>query len=234
MKQFSLLTQSLTLMLMLVLAPFSYAEALLPWIKEAAPTANPQALELAVQAMECAEAAGVASSERLAVIDYSLPSTEARLWVFDLNKQTLLYNERVAHGKNSGGNLAQYFSNEPDSLTSSLGLYRTLETYYGKHGYSLRMDGLDEGFNDNAFARAIVIHGADYVSDDMIENTGRIGRSWGCPALDKGIAKRVINDLKDGQFVFSYYPDQQWLADSRLLNCTSRLAQLDSESLKKD
>jgi hypothetical protein len=222
-----MLKQFLAFIIMLSLSPLVFSEDLLAALEKTAPSANPEALQLAVQAMECAEASGIPASERLAVIDYSQPSTDSRMWVFDLTKQTLLYEERVAHGKNSGENLAQVFSNEPDSLTSSLGLYRTLQTYQGKHGYSLRMEGLDEGFNDKAFERAIVMHGAAYLGDDMIKKTGRIGRSWGCPALDSGIAKQVIDELKNGQFVFSYYPDQHWLNTSTQLNCRTRIASLD-------
>lgn len=222
-----MIKQSLTFLFLLSLSAPGFSEDLLTALKKAAPSANPEALELAVQAMECASATGVSPSERLAVIDYSRPSTESRMWVFDLTNQKLLYEERVAHGKNSGENLTRFFSNEPGSLTSSLGLYRTLQTYQGKNGYSLRMDGLDTGFNDNALERAIVMHGAAYLGDDMIQKTGRIGRSWGCPALDSGIAKQVIDELKNGQFVFSYYPDQHWLSTSTQLNCRTRIARLD-------
>lgn len=191
---------------------------------KAAPEVNPAVLSLAVQAMQCAGADGMMPSERMAVIDYSLPSTVPRLWVFDLAKQTLLHRELVAHGVNSGENLAQFFSNEEGSLASSLGLFRTMETYQGKHGYSLRMDGLEPGFNDRAFERAIVMHGASYVSDSFAEKQGRIGRSWGCPAVRTGAARQIIDALKGGQFVFSYFPDQKWLSASRFLNCRQKLA----------
>jgi len=227
MKQLRIIKQSLAFLFLLSLTSLVYSEDILTVLEKAAPSANPEALRLAVQAMECAEASGIPASERLAVIDYSKPSTESRMWVFDLTNRALLYEERVAHGKNSGENLAQFFSNKPESLTSSLGLYRTLQTYQGKHGYSLRMEGLDSGFNDKAFERAIVMHGAPYLGDDMIKKTGRIGRSWGCPALDNGIAKQVIDELKNGQFVFSYYPDQHWLQTSTQLNCRTRIAMLD-------
>ena len=207
------------LLLVLIFSPAVLADSLFQSLAKAAPDANPQALKLAVDAMQCAEASGLEPSEKLAVIDYSRPSAERRLWVFDLASKTLLYRERVAHGKNSGGNMAQFFSNEPGSLASSLGLFRTLETYQGKHGYSLRMDGLEPGFNDNAYERDIVMHAASYVSDDMVKRQGRIGRSWGCPALASGVARRVIDALKGGQFVFSYYPSEHWLASSQFLHC---------------
>lgn len=193
-------------------------------LHQAAPDADPAVLSLAVQAMQCAAADGMAPSDRLAVIDYSLPSTQRRLWVFDLHKRSLLFREMVAHGRNSGDNLAQYFSNEPGSLASSLGLFRTLGTYQGENGYSLRMDGLEPGFNDHAYERAIVMHGAPYVDAGLARRQGRLGRSWGCPAVRSGVARRIIDSLKGGQFVFSYYPDRKWLGASHFLNCRASVA----------
>ncbi len=188
-------------------------------LAHAAPALDVDVLDLAVTAMHCATAHGMSSSQRLAVIDYSLPSTEPRLWVFDLQKRTLLYRELVAHGRNSGANYAHDFSNAEGSLKSSLGLFRTLDTYNGSNGYSLRMDGLEAGFNDNARERDIVMHGAPYVNADFARKQGRVGRSWGCPAVRSGIARRMIDTLKGGQFIFSYYPDPHWLAASRYLHC---------------
>lgn len=202
---------------------------------KAAPSADPKVIELAVSAIDCAEAHGMSPSDRLAIIDYSLPSTQPRLWVFDLNKGRLLYRELVAHGRNSGDNYPQSFSNSMGSLQSSLGLFRTLDTYSGSNGYSLRMDGLEAGFNDNARERAIVMHGAPYVNPDLAHKQGRLGRSWGCPALRSGIARQVIDTLKGGQFIFSYYPDQRWLASSRYLHCSGRstLAMNSAESTRR-
>jgi hypothetical protein len=188
-------------------------------LAKAAPSADPKVLALAVSAVDCATAHGMSPSDRLAVIDYSLPSTKPRLWVFDLNKRKLLYRELVAHGRNSGDNYPQHFSNTLGSLQSSLGLFRTLDTYSGSNGYSLRMDGLEAGVNDKALERAIVMHGAPYVDEKTANRQGRLGRSWGCPALRSGVAKQVIDTLKGGQFIFSYYPDREWLASSRYLNC---------------
>jgi hypothetical protein len=215
-----------SLFIFLLSSTLVLADTALPLDKvlaRAAPDLNPAVLSLAVEALECAGNAGMAASGRMAVIDYSLPSTDARLWVFDLKKHTLLYRERVAHGRNSGDNLASFFSNEEGSLASSLGLFRTRETYQGKHGYSLRMDGLEPGFNDRAYERAIVMHGAGYVNDAFVQKQGRIGRSWGCPAVNSGMARQIIDALKGGQFVFSYYPDQKWLSASRFLNCRQSL-----------
>ena len=175
--------------------------------------------DAALDASQCATAHGMSPSRRLAVIDYSRPSTEPRLWVFDLQQRTLLHQELVAHGRNTGDNYAQHFSNAPGSLQSSLGLYRTLDTYQGSNGYSLRMEGLDTGFNDLAKERAIVMHGAPYVNEALSKSQNRIGRSWGCPAVRMGVARQIIDELKGGQFVFSYYPDHKWLSSSRYLNC---------------
>ena len=184
------------------------------------PNANPAVIGLALAATECAAAQGQPPSDRLAVIDYSKPSTEPRLWVFDLSTRKLLYQELVAHGRNTGDNLATKFSNAPESLQSSLGLFRTLGTYAGHNGYSLRMEGLEPGVNDHAMERAIVIHGAAYVNPAIAKLQGRIGRSYGCPAVRTAIARPLIDTLKDGQYVFSYYPDSHWLKTSPYLKCS--------------
>ena len=185
-----------------------------------APEADPRMLASALRARQCAIGHGEASPQaRLAVIDYSMPSTARRLWVFDLERPRLLYREYVAHGRNSGDNRASRFSNEEGSMQSSLGLYRTAETYTGGNGYSLRMDGLDPGFNDRARERAIVMHGAWYVDPALAAGQGRLGRSLGCPALRPGVASAVIDDLKQGQLLFAWYPDREWMARSRQLNC---------------
>lgn len=188
-------------------------------LSAAAPALAPKVLKLALSAMQCATASGVPSSRRLAVIDYSLSSNVPRLWIFDLEQRTVLHEELVAHGRNSGEELATEFSNRVGSYQTSLGLFRTTETYDGRHGYSLRMEGLEPGFNDKAYERAIVIHGASYVDPAFIAANGRLGRSQGCPAVADGVAHRVVDALKEGQFVFSYYPDRAWLASSRYLRC---------------
>lgn len=184
-----------------------------------APAANPAVIELALKATDCAAAQGQPPSDRLAVIDYSLPSTTPRLWVFDLAKRKLLFHELVAHGRNSGANHATQFSNRVNSLESSLGLFRTLGVYDGRNGYSLRMEGLDPGFNSNALERALVIHGAPYVNPALAHREGRIGRSWGCPAVPTKVARPLIDALKGGQYVFAYYPDARWLDSARSLQC---------------
>jgi hypothetical protein len=214
--------RQLILMLALMLSTQAYAdngEPLKDALTRAAPDANPRVIELAVQSAQCRIAQSNPQPTKLAVIDYSLPSTERRLWVFDLAQRTLLFHELVAHGRSSGEDRATYFSNEPDSLASSIGLYSTRESYVGRNGYSLRMDGLEPGFNDKAFDRDVVIHGADYVSNDFARVNGRIGRSHGCPAVSTAMARPVIDTLKDGQLLFIYYPDPQWLKTSSFIHC---------------
>jgi hypothetical protein len=172
-----------------------------------APTINPQALQMALNALGRLKAAGQSvRSDVLMVIDYSKPSTEQRLWVFDLNRSGLLFQELVAHGRNSGDDRAVRFSNEPGSLMSSLGLFLTADTYIGKHGLSLRLQGLQKGVNDNSLERAIVIHAADYVSESVAQKAGRIGRSWGCPAVRPAISRKLIETVQGGVLMLAYYP----------------------------
>lgn len=193
-------------------------DSLVRTLARQAPGLRPEVLRLALDAVHAADARGlVRRSNLLTVIDYSLPSTTPRLFVFDVPAQRLLFRELVAHGKNSGGNNADHFSNEPGSLESSLGLYVTGSTYIGNNGYSLRLLGLEEGFNDMAEERAIVMHGASYVSEGTASALGRLGRSWGCPAVRKDVAHKLIDTLKSGSPVFAYYPDQRWLARSQFL-----------------
>lgn len=198
------------------------APALYSSLAHAAPELNPQALKSALNAMQCAVNSGARQARHLAVIDYSQPSTARRLWIFDLRSKKLVLRDLVAHGQKSGENFATQFSNRLGSYQSSLGLFRTQESYEGTHGYSLRMDGLEPGFNDRARDRAIVIHAADYVNPLWSQRQGRIGRSQGCPAVRPQVARQVIDKLKDGQFMFSWYPDQRWLKSSPYLNCQPR------------
>ncbi len=192
----------------------------------AAPSANADALKLAVSAMMCAQAHGQGTgATRLTLIDYSKPSLEPRLWVFDLANDTLLFEEHVAHGRNSGENRTTSFSNEDGSYQTSLGLFLTGATYQGSNGYSLRLDGLDPGFNDRAMSRAIVIHGAWYVDPAQAAKQGRLGRSLGCPALRNAVAQPVIDAIKGGNFVFSYHDGAKLAAQAKSLACErTRLA----------
>ena len=176
-------------------------------------------LKLALDATACAtRSRQIAAPPTLTVIDYSRPSIEPRLWVFDLHSGDLLFKELVAHGRNTGENFATAFSDQMNSHQSSIGLYVTRDTYVGTNGYSLRMDGLEPGFNGRARERAIVMHGAPYVSEAIAARQGRLGRSWGCPALREAVARNVIDTVRGGGVVFSYYPDSDWLSRSRFLN----------------
>ena len=204
------------------LAAGSNNQILYSKLTKAAPDLNPTVLKSALNAVQCAVSSGDRQATHLAVIDYSQPSTARRLWIFDLSKRTLVLRDLVAHGQKSGENFATQFSNRMGSYQSSLGLFRTQESYEGSHGYSLRMDGLEPGFNDRARDRDIVIHAADYVNPLWSERQGRIGRSQGCPAVRPQVARQVIDKLKDGQFMFAWYPDQRWLKSSAYLNCQSR------------
>ncbi len=178
---------------------------------------NPKVLQLALKAHQKANAMGVAKKSTMTIIDYSMPSTARRMWVVDMKKNKVIYNTLVAHGSGSGGNVAQRFSDVPGSLQSSLGVFVTGKTYQGKHGLSLTLHGLEQGINGNAERRKIVVHGANYVNDNMAKNLGRLGRSWGCPALDTRLSTPVINTIKEGSLVFAYYPDDKWLKRSKFL-----------------
>ena len=195
---------------------------LLNKLSHAAPELNPQALKSALSAMQCAVNNGAKQARHLAVIDFSQPSTARRLWIFDLNRKTLVLRDLVAHGKESGENFATSFSNTEGSNQSSLGLFSTQESYVGSHGYSLRMDGLEPGINDQARERAIVIHPANYVNPLWSKTQGRIGRSLGCPAVRPQVARQVVDKLKNGQFMYAWYPNQQSLQSSAYLNCQPR------------
>lgn len=152
----------------------------------------------------------------LTLIDYSLPSTEKRLFVIDIKNKSLIMKLHVAHGKNTGENLAKRFSNRKGSNMSSLGFYVTQNTYKGKHGYSLRLNGL-ESSNNNALERAIVIHGAYYANEKFIQEQGRLGRSFGCPAISYSASKNLIDLIKNGSCVFIFFPDEGYLANSEIL-----------------
>lgn len=153
----------------------------------------------------------------LAIADFSQSSCKKRLYVIDFLEKKLVLNTFVAHGRNSGQEYAKNFSNDNSSFQSSLGFYKTLGTYQGKHGLSLRLEGVEKGINDRAFERAIVMHGADYVSEDFIKNTGRLGRSQGCPAVSIADHKKLIQLMYNGAGLFIYSQNQNYFKKSSLL-----------------
>ncbi|MBL0356715.1 MAG: murein L,D-transpeptidase catalytic domain family protein [Chitinophagaceae bacterium] len=153
----------------------------------------------------------------ITIIDFSKPSDEKRLYILDVFTGKLLFKTLVAHGRNSGKELAKSFSNAASSFSSSLGFYVTSDTYNGKHGYSLRLNGCEKGFNDNAYKRAVVVHGADYVSESFIQQNGFLGRSHGCPAIPSALSQKIIDVIKDGSCLFIYSPVKTYLIQSALL-----------------
>lgn len=153
----------------------------------------------------------------LTIIDYSKPSTEERFYVLDLKRKKIIYKSLVAHGVNTGDTMAKNFSNTVDSRKSSLGFFLTNETYHGSNGYSLRLDGLEQGINDRARERLIVIHGAAYANPSFIKENGRLGRSWGCPALPENMTQEIIDTIKGGSVVFVHGNDDSYLENTSLL-----------------
>ncbi len=156
--------------------------------------------------------------EIISICDFSLSSSQNRLWIIDLQNMKVLFNTWVAHGQGSGTEYATSFSNTNSSHQSSLGFYVTGTTYNGIHGTSLRLFGMDEGYNDAAFDRDIVVHGADYVSEKFIKEREYLGRSWGCPAVPSNLSLPIINTIKDGTCLFIYYPEKNYLLASNWLN----------------
>lgn len=183
-------------------------------LHEKAPELDQKVLKLAAHAYNHALQNDKVKKPYLTVIDYRLASSKERMWIFDVDKHKLLFHTYVAHGKNSGQRFAKNFSNRNQSKESSLGTYVTKDTYYGGKGLSLNLQGLEHGFNDHAYDRRVVVHGAWYVEENFIKNSGQAGRSWGCPAVGKAMAKPIINTIKGGSVLFAYYPDSKYLASS--------------------
>jgi len=165
----------------------------------------------------------VSSAKLLSICDFSLSSNRKRLWVIDLDEKKVLFNTLVAHGKGTGEEFATNFSNTEDSHQSSLGFYVTEQTYNGDNGYSMRLFGMDRGYNDAALERCIVMHGANYVSENFIKSEKRLGRSWGCPAVSREMAQPIINKIKNGTCLFIYYPDEKYLASSKWLKNAEKM-----------
>ena len=186
---------------------------------------NPHVLRLALEAYDCAVSEGYGHHQILSIIDFSLPSSYRRLWIFNLKNNHLLFHTYVAHGVGSGGLMATRFSNIPNSYESSLGLYLTGRSYYGEWGYAMRLHGLTRGFDNNVYRRAIVMHGAPYVSAQMVREYGEIGETRGCTAVPLKLVHPIVNRIREGSFIFAYYPETAWLQDSDLLHCPLRYHQ---------
>lgn len=212
----------------MLLQPFSWFKKSVPSINlptpiaallepQALQTIKPHVLSLVYKAYEKANLMGVSKKPLVTIVDYSIPSTEPRLWVVDLDKKTVIYHTLVAHGLGNGGNLPEKFSDKPGSKQASLGVFVTGKTYQGGHGLSLVLHGLEEGINGNAERRRIVVHGAHYVNPTISSELGRLGRSSGCLAVETHLAKKLIQTIQDGSLVFSYYPDKNWLKNSKFL-----------------
>jgi len=154
----------------------------------------------------------------LTICDFSQSSANKRMYIVDIANCRIMANTYVAHGRNSGGEYARRFSNRPKSLQSSLGFYVTKGTYYGEHGLSLKMAGLEKGYNDKAMRRRIVVHGADYIGEKWVQNGKLMGRSFGCPALPKNESEQIINTIKNGSCIFIYHPSPGYLRGSKILN----------------
>lgn len=179
---------------------------------------DPKVVELALTAYQEAKARGLVKKPYLAVIDYSKRSVEKRLWIYDLAHNKLVYELYVSHGEGSGADIATRFSNIKDSRQTSIGVFTTAETYEGMYGLSLRLDGREPGFNDNARKRSIIIHGADFAREDYIKKHGVLGTSWACPTVSDEISDQLIELIKNGSLIFAYYPDKRWLGSSSFLN----------------
>lgn len=194
----------------------SYSKDLYAALDE--PTLNYKAFETALKGFVKLQMEDkIQNTEYLTVIDMSRSANDHRFFVINLSEKKVEHKSVVAHGRNSGGEFARHFSNKEGSFKTSLGFYRTAETYHGKHGLSLRLDGL-ENSNSNARDRAIVIHAADYVSQNFIEKFGRLGRSLGCPSLPKEGYDQIVERIKEGTLLFIYYPEEQYLGNSSLAN----------------
>lgn len=188
-------------------------------LQREAPTLSIDVINKALTILKCAADKNLYHNDILTIIDYSLPAGQKRLWIFDLRQEKLLFHTYVSHGIKSGTISTRYFSNKYDSKSSSIGVYKTNAPYYGRDGLSLRLSGLESGFNDNASNRAIVMHGGWYVEEDFIKKYGRAGRSWGCPAVPHNLTTPIINTIKNNSLMVVYYPSDRWFAKSKFLTC---------------
>ena len=199
--------------------PISSLASIKTMFEQPSAAMSPALISKVLITLKCAKSRHTNHNHILTVIDYSRPSNEKRLWVFDLNKNKMLFHTYVSHGITSGALFTNQFSNRNNSKASSLGVYKTDKAYYGRHGLSLKLAGLERGFNDRAFGRAIVMHSAWYMDEKFIKKYGRPGRSWGCPAIPIALKKSLINTIKDNALFVVYYPGEKWVLHSKYLNC---------------
>lgn len=197
-----------------------------------APTLNTAVINKVLTTLKCTNEYNIENNNKLAVIDYSLPSSEKRLWVFDLKEKQLLFHTYVSHGIKSGVLMSNNFSNTYNSKASSIGVYKTEKIYHGRHGLSLSLAGMDRGFNDNAANRAVVMHGGWYVNERFIKKYGRAGRSWGCPAVPTAFRDPIIHAIRDNALFVIYYPSDEWFLKSKYLNCDKFSLRPHKEELK--
>lgn len=179
---------------------------------------NLESFSKAIEGFYLLKQKGKIQKDIITLIDFSLSSASKRLWVIDLSTNTVLFNSYVSHGMNSGGEYANSFSNAASSYKSSLGFFATGEVYQGKHGLSLKLDGLEKGINSNARARDIVIHGAQYANPSILNSQNFLGRSQGCPALPEALSKKIINTIKNKSCLFIYHPSRNYMMSSKLIS----------------
>jgi len=192
---------------------------------------NKEVINKVLATLQCANKQNFYHNNILTIMDFSLPSNEKRLWIFDMEKKKLLYNTYVSHGIKSGTLLSRNFSNIINSKATSIGVYNTENEYNGRHGKSLKLAGLDKNFNDNVYKRFIVMHGSWYVNDEFVKKYGRIGRSWGCPTVPLTLVKPIIDTIKENSVMVAYYPGDAWLLKSKFLNCNT-LGEQNVETVK--
>ena len=219
------ITKIISLVFLCSFASYTFANEQIPAepvakdIAKKAEGLKPKILKLAIDAFNKAKQSGIGIKKPIiTVIDYTMASTQKRLWVLDIDQKKVLYTSMVAHGRNSGDNYTTAFSNKMGSKQTSVGVFLTENTYVGHCGYTLRLEGLEKGFNDKAKDRLIVFHGAPYVNNQFAAAAGRIGRSFGCPAVESHLAAPIINTIKDGTLLFSYAEVSLWLRESKFIN----------------
>lgn len=183
--------------------------------------------------LNCARKYNIEYTNILSLIDYSLPSSDKRLWIFDLKTNKLLFNTYVAHGLHSGTLSTNFFSNNVNSKASSIGVFDSGKNYHGRDGLSLKLNGLEKNFNDNAYRRALVVHGAWYVNENFIKKYGRAGRSWGCPTIPLNLVDPILKTIKDNSLWVVYYPNNHWFSKSKFLNCNTVYQIPNAESTKE-